>query len=245
MPPLVRGIAREHGKRVELETSGGDVELDRSIIESIADPMTHMLRNALDHGLEDPQGRAVLGKSEVGRVWVSAYHECGRVVMEVRDDGRGIDPERVKESAIARGAITREQAALLSEKDAIALIFEPGFSTAKRSATFPVAAWHGRRAPQHPGAARHGRTRLEARRGHGGAHPPAADAGDHPSLIVSVANERFSAGVTWSGRAPQVRGPAGGRPHHQVPPARHAATAGAARAVPGHPRGRGQSARAP
>ncbi|MEX2205960.1 MAG: chemotaxis protein CheA [Myxococcota bacterium] len=130
MPRLVRDIAQRLGKRVELETSGGDVELDRSIIESIADPMTHMLRNALDHGLEDPQGRAVLGKSEVGRVWVSAYHECGRVVMEVRDDGRGIDPERVKESAIARGAISREQAALLTEKDAIALIFEPGLSTA-------------------------------------------------------------------------------------------------------------------
>jgi two-component system chemotaxis sensor kinase CheA len=130
MPRLVRDIAQRLGKRVELETAGGDVELDRSIIESIADPMTHMLRNALDHGLEDPKGRAVLGKSEVGRVWVSAYHECGRVVMEVRDDGRGIDPERVKESAIARGAISREQAALLSEKDAIALIFEPGLSTA-------------------------------------------------------------------------------------------------------------------
>ncbi len=130
MPRLVRDIAQRLGKRVELETSGGNVELDRSIIESIADPMTHMLRNALDHGLEDPQGRAVLGKSEIGRVWVRAYHECGRVVMEVRDDGRGIDPERVKESAIARGAISREQAALLSEKDAIALIFEPGLSTA-------------------------------------------------------------------------------------------------------------------
>jgi len=130
MPRLVRDIAQRLGKRVELETSGGDVELDRSIVESIADPMTHMLRNALDHGLEDPQGRAVLGKSEVGRVWVSAYHECGRVVIEVRDDGRGIDPERVKEAAIARGAISREQAAALSEKDAIALIFEPGLSTA-------------------------------------------------------------------------------------------------------------------
>jgi len=130
MPRLVRDMAQRLGKRVELETTGGDVELDRSIIEAIADPMSHMLRNALDHGLEDPQGRAVLGKSEVGRVWVRAFHECGRVVMEVRDDGRGIDPERVKESAITRGAISREQAAQLSEKDAIALIFEPGLSTA-------------------------------------------------------------------------------------------------------------------
>ena len=130
MPRLVRDLAQKLGKKVELEVGGADVELDRSIIEALADPMTHMLRNALDHGLEDPQGRAVLGKPETGRVWVRAYHECGRVVIEVRDDGRGIDPERVKESAIERGAISAEQGATLSEKDAISLIFEPGLSTA-------------------------------------------------------------------------------------------------------------------
>ncbi len=130
MPRLVRDLAQKLGKKVELEVGGADVELDRSIIEALADPMTHMLRNALDHGLEDPQGRAVLGKPETGRVWVNAYHECGRVVIEVRDDGRGIDPERVKESAIERGAISAEQGATLSEKDAISLIFEPGLSTA-------------------------------------------------------------------------------------------------------------------
>lgn len=130
MPRLVRDLAQKLGKRVELETAGADVELDRSIIEALADPMTHMLRNALDHGLEDPQGRAVLGKAEIGRVWVRAYHECGRVVIEVRDDGRGIDPERVKDSAVARGAISAEHAATLSEKAAIELVFEPGLSTA-------------------------------------------------------------------------------------------------------------------
>jgi len=130
MPRLARDMAQKLGKQVELEIAGGDVELDRSIIESLADPMSHMLRNALDHGLEDPQGRAVLGKPATGRLSVRAYHECGRVVIEVEDDGRGIDPERVKESAIARGAISREQASALSEKDAIQLIFEPGLSTA-------------------------------------------------------------------------------------------------------------------
>ncbi len=129
MPRLARDMAQRLGKKVELETSGGDVELDRSIIEALSDPMTHMLRNALDHGLEEPKGRAVLGKPETGRVSVRAYHECGRVMLEVRDDGRGIDAERVKEAAIARGAISREQAVALSEKDAIALIFEPGLST--------------------------------------------------------------------------------------------------------------------
>ncbi|HXZ86743.1 MAG TPA: chemotaxis protein CheA, partial [Myxococcota bacterium] len=131
MPRLVRDIAHRLGKRVELEMTGGDVELDRSIIEALADPMTHMLRNAVDHGLEDPKGRAVLGKPETGRVAVRAYHERGRVVIEVQDDGRGIDPERVKEAAVVRGAITREQAFTLSEKDAVALIFQPGLSTAK------------------------------------------------------------------------------------------------------------------
>ncbi len=130
MPRLVRDLAQKLGKKVELEIGGADVELDRSIIEALADPMTHMLRNALDHGLEDPQGRAVLGKPETGRVWVRAFHECGRVMIEVRDDGRGIDPERVKDFAIARGAISEEQGATISEKDAISLIFEPGLSTA-------------------------------------------------------------------------------------------------------------------
>ncbi|MFI5315044.1 MAG: chemotaxis protein CheA [Myxococcota bacterium] len=131
MPRLVRDIAHRLGKRVELEMTGGDVELDRSIIEALADPMTHMLRNAVDHGLEDPKGRTVLGKPETGNVVVRAYHERGRVVIEVQDDGRGIDPERVKEAAMSRGAITREQALSLSEKDAVALIFQPGLSTAK------------------------------------------------------------------------------------------------------------------
>jgi two-component system chemotaxis sensor kinase CheA len=131
MPRLVRDIAHRLGKRVELEMTGGDVELDRSIIEALADPMTHMLRNAVDHGLEDPKGRAVLGKAESGHISVRAYHERGRVVIEVEDDGRGIDPERVKEAAMQRGAITREQAMSLSEKDAVALIFQPGLSTAK------------------------------------------------------------------------------------------------------------------
>jgi two-component system chemotaxis sensor kinase CheA len=193
MPRLVRDIAQRLGKRVELETSGGDVELDRSIIESIADPMTHMLRNALDHGLEDPQGRAVLGKSEVGRVWVRAYHECGRVVMEVRDDGRGIDPEKVKESAIARGAISREQAALLSEKDAINLIFEPGLSTASEVSDVSgrgVGMDVVRTNIQNLG----GQVDVVTAIGEGTTlriHLPLTLA-IIPSLIVSVANERFA-----------------------------------------------------
>jgi two-component system chemotaxis sensor kinase CheA len=131
LPRLVRDIANKLGKQVELDLIGGDVELDRSIIEALADPMTHLLRNALDHGLEDPSGRATMGKPSTGCVRVRAYHERGRVVIEVQDDGRGIDPEKVKEAAIDRGAITREQASAYTDKDAILLVFHPGLSTAR------------------------------------------------------------------------------------------------------------------
>jgi two-component system chemotaxis sensor kinase CheA len=150
MPRLVRDIAHRLGKRVELEVSGGDVELDRSIIESLADPMTHMLRNAVDHGLEDPKGRTVLGKPETGKVIVRAYHERGRVVIEVQDDGRGIDPERVKEAAMSRGAISREQALSLSEKDAVALIFQRFHDRQGGLRRLRPRRRHGRRSHEHP-----------------------------------------------------------------------------------------------
>jgi two-component system chemotaxis sensor kinase CheA len=193
MPRLVRDMAQKLGKRVELETSGDDVELDRSIIESLADPMTHMLRNALDHGLEDPRGRAVLGKSDTGRVRVRAYHERGRVVIEVQDDGRGIDPERVKESAVARGAISREQAAALSEKDAIQLIFQPGLSTSTEISDFSgrgVGMDVVRTNIQNLG----GQIDVKTAIGDGTTlliHLPLTLA-IIPSLIVSVAKERFA-----------------------------------------------------
>jgi two-component system chemotaxis sensor kinase CheA len=193
MPRLVRDMAQRLAKKVELETSGGDVELDRSIIEALSDPMTHMLRNALDHGLEEPQGRAVLGKAETGRVWVRAYHEGGRVVIEVRDDGRGIDPERVKESAIARGAISREQATALSEKAAIQLIFEPGLSTVEEISDLSgrgVGMDVVRTNVQNLG----GQIDIVTAIGEGTTlliHLPLTLA-IIPSLIVSVANERFA-----------------------------------------------------
>jgi two-component system chemotaxis sensor kinase CheA len=193
MPRLVRDIAHKLGKRVELEMTGADVELDRSIIESLADPMTHMLRNAVDHGLEDPKGRAVLGKSDTGRIWVRAFHERGRVVIEVQDDGRGIDPERVKEAAVSRGAITREQALSLSTQDAIALIFQPGLSTKSEISEVSgrgVGMDVVRTNIQNLG----GQIDLSSAIGEGtklSVHLPLTLA-IIPSLIVSVENERFA-----------------------------------------------------
>ena len=168
MPRLVRDMAHRLGKKVELETSGGDVELDRSIIESLADPMTHMLRNALDHGLEDPEGpHGARQSATTGRVSVRAYHERGRVVIEVQDDGRGIDPERVKESAVARGAITREQGAALSEKDAIQLDLPAGALDRERDlGLLRPRRRHGRGAHEHPEPGRADRRGDGDRRGH-------------------------------------------------------------------------------
>lgn len=131
LPRMVRDISRKLEKKVELEAVGGDVEMDRTLIEALADPMTHLLRNSLDHGLEDPAARKALGKPDVGKIVVRAYHERGRVAIEVEDDGRGIDPEKVVNKAVERGAITREQAGGLGPKEAVNLIFHAGLSTAE------------------------------------------------------------------------------------------------------------------
>jgi two-component system chemotaxis sensor kinase CheA len=130
LPRVVRDLGRKLEKQVELELRGGDVEIDRTIVEALTDPLTHLLRNALDHGIEAPEGRSLLGKPPRGRITVSAWHERGRVVIEVRDDGRGIDPERVRESAVSRGVLPREEAEALAEREVIDLIFRPALSTA-------------------------------------------------------------------------------------------------------------------
>ncbi len=129
---VVRDLSKKLGKEVRLETSGDDVELDRSIVELLSDPLTHLVRNALDHGLESPADREAAGKPRVGALWLSAKHEGGQVHIEIRDDGRGIDAAAVRRVAAERGVLTREQAEALSERDAQLLIFAPGFSTAKQ-----------------------------------------------------------------------------------------------------------------
>lgn len=130
-PRLVRDLARKAGKQVELVMRGEETELDRSVIEEISDPLIHLLRNAVDHGLETPEERRAAGKPERGTILLTARHEESRIILTVEDDGRGIDVERVKASAVQKGLLTEAEAAALSHDEAIHLIFRPGLSTAK------------------------------------------------------------------------------------------------------------------
>ena len=129
---VVRDLTQQLGKRIELVIEGEDVELDRSIIEAISDPLTHLVRNAADHGLELPDKRIAAGKKPTGRLLLAASHEAGQVVIEIADDGAGIDPQRIAAKAVEKGVITRAQADAMSPKDLIRLIFRPGFSTASQ-----------------------------------------------------------------------------------------------------------------
>lgn len=129
-PRTVRDLAVSCGKEVQLVIDGADTELDRSLIESIRDPLTHLIRNAVDHGIEPPDVRAAAGKSRAGRLSLRAFNESGRVTIEVSDDGGGIAFEKVREKAIARGLVSAAEAAALSPERVLQFIFEPGFSTA-------------------------------------------------------------------------------------------------------------------
>ena len=129
-PRMVRDLCHSCGKDVELELDGTDTELDRTIIEAIKDPLTHAVRNAIDHGVETPDAREAAGKSRRGRLILRAYHEGGQVNIEVVDDGGGINLERVKERAVSRGLVSAERANNLSDREIAHLIFNPGFSTA-------------------------------------------------------------------------------------------------------------------
>jgi two-component system chemotaxis sensor kinase CheA len=131
-PRVVRDLAGSLGKKVELILEGKDVELDKTIIEAIGDPLTHLVRNAVDHGIENPNIRTKAGKSEVGQIFLKAYHEAGQVNIEISDDGKGLDGGKLTEKAIEKGLITEEQAKLMSEKERTNLIFLPGFSTAEK-----------------------------------------------------------------------------------------------------------------
>lgn len=129
-PRLVRQISQELGKQVELVMSGQDTEVDRSVIEQVSDPLLHLVRNAIDHGVEKVEKRKEAGKSPVGRVTLSARSEEGSIIITISDDGRGIDAEKVKQKAINMGLITRDQAAAMTYAEAIDLVFLPGLSTA-------------------------------------------------------------------------------------------------------------------
>ncbi len=129
-PRVVRDLARQCHKQVRLDMEGAETELDRTIIEAIKDPLTHVVRNAIDHGIESPDERAAKGKNPTGRLSLRAFHEGGRVNIVIADDGAGIDPERVRQTAIRKGVVTAERAARMSDREAVALVFAPGFSTA-------------------------------------------------------------------------------------------------------------------
>jgi two-component system chemotaxis sensor kinase CheA len=129
-PRLVRDLARTCGRDVRIEFSGQETGLDKSLLEAIKDPLTHAVRNAVDHGIEAPHVRVLAGKSAEGCVKLRAFHQSGSVVIEVADDGAGIGIERVLAKAVERNLVTAEQAASMSEREALQLIFLPGFSTA-------------------------------------------------------------------------------------------------------------------
>jgi two-component system chemotaxis sensor kinase CheA len=131
-PRLVRDLSSKLGKRVELVIHGQDTELDRSVLEEISDPLIHLLRNAVDHGIETPEERRAAGKPEAGTIRLAARHEDNHIVIELEDDGRGIDIARVKASAVERGLLSAEAAERLPDPQALRLIFEPGLSTARQ-----------------------------------------------------------------------------------------------------------------
>jgi two-component system, chemotaxis family, sensor kinase CheA len=130
LPRVVRDLAVASGKQVRVEIEGRETNLDKTVIEAIKDPLTHIIRNAVDHGIESPEKRTAVGKPPEGRLFLRACHEGGQVNIEISDDGAGVDPNRVKQKAIERGLVTPEQAAVMGDRETLNLLFLPGFSTA-------------------------------------------------------------------------------------------------------------------
>ncbi len=129
---MIRDLSRKLDKKMELYMTGEDTELDRTVVDQIGDPLQHLLRNSADHGLEDNATRIAKGKPEVGSIFLNAFQEGNNVIIQVGDDGNGIDVEAVRNKAIERGVITEEQAETMSQKEIINLLFLPSFSMAKK-----------------------------------------------------------------------------------------------------------------
>jgi two-component system chemotaxis sensor kinase CheA len=132
LPRIVRDLANELGKKIELETHGAETELDRQVLDLIKDPLTHMVRNSADHGLETPEQRRAAGKPEQGQIRLSAYHEGGYIIIQVADDGRGLDSARIKAKAVAQGLVSEAEVEKLTEAQIHKFIFAPGISTAAK-----------------------------------------------------------------------------------------------------------------
>jgi len=128
-PRIVRSMARDLGKEVDLQIFGEETELDRSVVDEIGDPLIHLIRNAMDHGLETPDERSAAGKSRVGTLVLAAVHEGNQIIISIKDDGNGIDTDRVGRKAVEKGLVTEEQLAAMSQRELFDLIFLPGFST--------------------------------------------------------------------------------------------------------------------
>jgi two-component system chemotaxis sensor kinase CheA len=131
-PRTVRDVATACAKQVRIEMEGKDTELDKTIIEAIQDPLTHIVRNSVDHGIETPAKRAAAGKPAEGRLLLRAYHEGGQVIIEISDDGAGLDSDKIRRKAVEKGVLTPEQSARMDEREAVNLIFLPGLSTAEK-----------------------------------------------------------------------------------------------------------------
>ena len=131
-PRLIRDISKSLGKEVQLVLEGQETELDRTVIDEIGDPMVHLIRNSLDHGIEEPSERIAAGKPEIGTLKISAYQEGSGVIIEVQDDGKGIDVEKVKKKAVEKGIISIEESQTISDEEAVKIIFLPGFSLASK-----------------------------------------------------------------------------------------------------------------
>ena len=132
LPRIVRDLAVETGKKIELVMKGAETELDRQVLEMIKDPLTHMVRNSADHGIEAAAARAAAGKPETGTITLDAYHESGHIFIRIADDGRGLDVERIRQKALANGLTSESALAAMSEQQILQFIFRPGFSTAEK-----------------------------------------------------------------------------------------------------------------
>jgi len=129
---IVRDLSKSLKKEIRLETYGEEVELDKTIIESLSDPLTHLIRNSVDHGIESPEDREARGKNKQGKIILQAYHEGGQVHLEIKDDGKGIDGNIVAQKALEKGIVTESELEGMGEKDMVKLIYRPGFSTAEK-----------------------------------------------------------------------------------------------------------------
>ena len=132
LPRLMRELSAELNKKINLVTDGADTELDRQLIEVLRDPLTHLIRNCADHGIETPEERVACGKPEFGEIYVSASHEAGQINIDISDDGRGLNLDRIRQKVLANGLASEEQVAQMSTEELCRFIFAPGFSTAAR-----------------------------------------------------------------------------------------------------------------